>query len=162
MRTHARLIALGGLALFAGCSQPRTGLRTPNDPDPQVLRSAVRTPFAPERLRVHPLTSLSRDDANQRIITLYVELFDAWGESVKAVGLLTAEVGEVDPPLEWNIDLFDMEINGPAYDEYTRTYRFLLGDLPDWVVEGSRVRVLLQTLDSRGEPRDLFDEAVLR
>lgn len=162
MRTHARLIALGGLTLVAGCSQPRAGMRTPKDPDPQVLRSAVRTPFAPERLRVHPLTSLSRDDANQRIITLYVELFDAWGESVKAVGLLTAEVGEVDPPLQWNVDLFDMEINGPAYDPHTRTYRFVLGQLPDWVVAGSRLHVMLQTLDSRGEPRDLDDVAYLR
>ncbi len=162
MWTHARLIALGGLALLAGCSQPRTGLRTPNDPDPQVLRSAVRTPFAPERLRVHPLTSLSRDDADQRVITLHVEMLDHWEDSVKAVGLLTAEVIEGNLIRQWSVNLFDMEINGPGYDPHTRTYRFVLGHLPDWVVAGSRVRVLLQTLDSRGEPRDLFDEAVLR
>ncbi len=165
MRTHATMIALLGSILLTGCSKSGTGMRTPKIAAPEVLRSDVRTPFAPKRLRVHPLTALSRDDANQRIITLYVELFDAWGDSVKAVGLLTAEVvegGLENEERRWNVDLFDMEINGPAYDEHTRTYRFLLGDLPDWVVEGSRVRVLLQTLNAQGEPRDLYDEVDLR
>ncbi len=152
-----------GLVLVAGCRGPgKSGARTPSDPDPQVLRSAVRTPFAPARLRVHPLTSLSRDASDQRVITLYVEMLDAWEDSIKGVGLLTAEAIEGDRKRQWSIDLFDMQLNGPAYDPHTRTYRFVLGQLPEWIAPGTRMRVLLQTLDATGEPRELFDEVELR
>ena len=158
-----RLLVCLGLAVASGCTSSQgSGTRRPSVPDPQVLRSDVRTPFAPARLRVHPLTGLSTDASGRRVITLYVEMLDAWEDSVKGVGLLTAEAIDGDRTRQWSIDLFDMQLNGPAYDPHTRTYRFVLGQLPEWIVAGSKVRVLLQTLDATGEPRDIFDEAELR
>lgn len=161
-----RPIALSALLspailLLPGCSASTSGARPPADPDPAVLRSDVRTPFAPARMRVHPLTALSRDDQGERIIILYVELLDEWDDGVKGVGILRAEVTDGDQTRQWNVDLFDMAINGPAYDPHTRTYRFVLGQLPAWVASGTRVGVLLETLDSEGEPINLFDEVPL-
>ncbi len=162
MRLASIILIMSVCGVLGACSGTREGVRTPEDPDPQVLRSAVRTPFAPARLRIHPLTSLSKDQANQPVLTLYVEMLDAWEDSVKAVGLLTAEVFDGPQVRQWNVDLFDMDINGPAYDPHTRTYRFVLGQMPSWVGEISRVRVFLQTVDAAGEPLELFDETVLR
>lgn len=166
-RAGTSLCAAGLMTMVAGCADTTSGARRPERVGAEVLRSGVVTPFAPAAIRVHPLTQISRDGAGSPVIVLHIELLDAWRDGVKGVGLLRVDVSGEGESRRWDVNLYDMSINAPAYDPATRTYRLQLEKLPAWLSERggqarARIRATLQTLDSRGEAIELFDEVDLR
>jgi len=147
----------------------------------QVVRTddllAVPGPFRPSAMRVHPLTHTETRADGEPVMVLHVELKDPWGDTVKGVGQVqiqlrknsaTSTIG--DRGSRWDIDLRDLEANTSYFDSATRTYRIVLGGLPDWLdqsvrdgdAQAARVRVLFRTAKSDGEAVVLQDEFVMR
>jgi len=114
----------------------------------------------PARLRVHPLTRLSREaraDSPQDPnpvwqIALHAELRDSFGQVVKGLGRLRVELyrptsstsgGPESQDSVWNVDLRDPGENAKVFDDLvTRTYTVYLASLPAWLEEWAE----------RGEP----------
>lgn len=101
-------------------------------------------PFAATAVRIHALTHVARDEAGNGRVVLHVEFTDRWGDAVKAVGRLRAQVyrgvgltSEREPEAVWEVDLRDEALNAALYDPTTRTYRAVLGEAPGWLVSGS-------------------------
>lgn len=96
-------------------------------------------PFAPARLRLHPLSHLERDEAGlPKRLVCHAEFQDRWFDSVKACGVLEVQLyrGSTTPGMDeqvarWSVDLTDLEANARWFDPVTRTYRVQL-DLPAW------------------------------
>ncbi|MCA9293773.1 MAG: hypothetical protein KDA20_08165 [Phycisphaerales bacterium] len=94
-------------------------------------------PFEPQRVRVHGLTGLSVVNGEPRI-DAHLELFDAYGQPVKALGTCvfqlyasTGASGDLGQQLRrWVVDLTDPATNAAAYDRVTRTYRIALTEAP--------------------------------
>ncbi len=147
----------------------------------QVVRTddllAVPGPFRPSAMRVHPLTHTETRSDGEPVMVLHIELKDPWGDTVKGVGQVQVQLRKAtstttigDRGTRWDIDLRDIEINISYFDSATRTYRIVLGELPDWLdqslragsPEGARVRVLFRTAKADGETVVLQDEFVLR
>jgi hypothetical protein len=147
----------------------------------QVVRTddllAVPGPFRPSAMRVHPLTHTEIRADGDAVMVLHVELKDPWGDTVKGVGQVQVQLRRAsatstigDRGTRWDLDLREIEENVSYFDSATRTYRVVLGGLPDWldesVLEGSpeaaRVRVLFRTAKADGEPVVLQDEFVMR
>lgn len=147
----------------------------------QVVRTddllVVPGPFRPTAMRVHPLTHTETRGDGEPTMVLHVELKDLWGDTVKGVGEVQVQLRKAtttttigDRGTRWDIDLRDIETNISYFDSATRTYRIVLGGLPDWldqsVREGtpdaSRVRVLFRTSKVDGEAVVLQDEFVMR
>lgn len=166
-----RVLVLGLILLgfVAGCSRVQIVRE-------QVVRTeeglAVPGPFAPRVMRVHPLTHTEVDNQDQARIVLHVELKDSWGDTIKGVGALQVQLrgSESQERMRWDIDLRDLDSNVGYFDSATRTYRVVLGGLPDWLDsavrtgDGSRgrIRVLFRTAMADGEAVVLQDEYVLR
>lgn len=166
-------MAVIGAVLAGGCGATR-----PVDGD-GMSGVALPGPFAPELVRVYPLTHVDTDEQGRGRIVLHVELRDRWGDTVKGAGLLQVQLlrgtglGESGPSEEqvrWEIDLRDPDENAAFYDPSTRTYRVPLGDVPDWLKRsvgeasgGRRVTlsVIFRTPDGVGRERVLTDEYVL-
>ena len=137
--------------------------------------------FAPESLRVFPLTHLGRDEHGEAAIICHIELRDRWGDSVKALGPLQVQLyrpeGGVDATsavqiLIWDVALEDERENAASYDPATQTYRVVLVGLPEWIADRVdaepseprvrlELRAVLQTLGANGEERVLRDGMVL-
>ena len=151
----------------------------------QVVRTddllAVPGPFRPTVMRVHPLTHTEMNADGEPVIILHVELKDLWGDTVKGVGQLQVRLGKQGSAGEvgnrgtrWDVDLRDIEENVSYFDSATRTYRVVIGGLPDWLGDsvrntddpsgsvGARVRVLFRTAKADGETVVLQDEYVMR
>lgn len=116
---------------------------TPGTPDWGRGPIAGQDPFAATSLRIFPLTRLDVDADGKPMIVCHIEFRDAWGDSVKAAGLLQVNMsGSIGPsggrqeiaPLSWDIDLADLKRNSALYDRATRTYRIQLVDLPPALV----------------------------
>jgi len=141
----------------------------------------VWNPFAPDRMRISPLTHLSRGPDGRAQIVCHVELKDRDGLSVRGIGSLQVQLyrparGGARPgnlaeqELKWDIDLSDLEQNRTFFDRATRTYRVPLVGAPSWVEDllaswelgdrGGRVHLIatLATVGPRGEERLLKDE----
>ncbi|MBL8760364.1 MAG: hypothetical protein JNL50_03595 [Phycisphaerae bacterium] len=96
-------------------------------------------PFAPARLRLHPLSHLERDAAGLPTrLVCHAEFQDRWFDSVKACGVVEVQLyrGSATPGMDeqvarWTVDLTDLEANARWFDPVTRTYRVQL-DLPSW------------------------------
>lgn len=96
-------------------------------------------PFAPARLRLHPLSHLERDEAGlPKRLVCHAEFQDRWFDSVKACGVMEVQLyrGSTTPGMDeqvakWTVDLTDLEANARWFDPVTRTYRVQL-DLPAW------------------------------
>lgn len=168
------LIALG---VLAGCNAPRPTIPATG------ARGELWNPFAPAAMRIYPLTHLDRDDAGRARIICHIDLRDAWGESVRGVGMLRVllyrPAGELsgrldEQELAWDIDLNDLDLNTSFYDRATRTYRVPLVGVPGWVEEmlvaeeegrdlDRRLRLVatFETLGPRGAERFLRDEFVI-
>lgn len=109
-----------------------------------VVRVPAEYPFLPVSVRVYPLTHVSENREGLPAVVCHVEFLDAWGESVKAAGVLTLSVtlteggsSESSKAVEWeSVDLGDLGRNAELYDRATRTYRVQLVDLPAWIREG--------------------------
>lgn len=147
----------------------------------QVVRTddllAVPGPFRPAVMRVHPLTHTEVNADGDAVMILHVELKDPWGDTVKGVGQLQVQLRRQSATgvignrgTRWDVDLRDIEVNVSYFDSATRTYRVVIGGLPDWLDEsvkaqeavGSRVRVLFRTSKADGEAVVLQDEYVMR
>lgn len=120
------------------------GCRTPAAVPASGERGELWNPFAPASMQVYPLTHLDRDDDGRARIVAHLDLRDAWGESVRGVGMLRILLyrraeelsGRLDQQeLAWDIDLNDLELNTSFYDRATRTYRVPLVGVPGWVEE---------------------------
>lgn len=100
---------------------------------------ATLGPFAPARLRLHPLSHLDRDEAGlPKRLVCHAEFQDRWFDSVKACGVVEVQLyrGSAAPGMDeqvakWTVDLTDLEANARWFDPVTRTYRVQL-DLPAW------------------------------
>jgi len=168
------LLAIAGIGSMLGC-QGSIIFRE------QVVRTddllAVPGPFRPSAMRVHPLTHTETRVDGEAIMVLHVELKDPWGDTVKGVGQVqvqlrrdsaTSTIG--DRGTRWDLDLREIEENVSYFDSATRTYRVVLGGLPEWLDESvvagtpepARVRVLFRTAKADGEPVVLQDEFVMR
>lgn len=156
MRCRVRLFLLAaiGVSAMVGCAEtgpPEPRSFAPVDAesddamaaaagDPKVMTTA-RWPFAPERVRIHPLTRLQRSDrASDRgpYVELWMEFLDAYGHSTKGLGEIRAELSEIRDPTDmirgpriqmWSLSLNDLTTNYAHYDWTTRMYQFRL-ELP--------------------------------
>ncbi len=147
----------------------------------QVVRTddllAVPGPFRPSAMRVHPLTHTEIRSDGEPVLVLHVELKDSWGDTVKGVGQVQVQLRKAsatstigDRGTRWDIDLRQIETNISFFDSATRTYRIVLGSLPDWLdqsvragaPEAARVRALFRTAKADGEAVVLQDEFVMR
>lgn len=127
-------------ACLSACAKPGVDVDTPVPvlaPDGSVIPG----PFAPASMRIHPLTTIERDQNGQAQVVLHVELRDAWGDVIKGMGTLRVQLlrptglgggGPERVEIEWELDLGDLDANVRHYDPSTRTYRVLLGNLPAW------------------------------
>lgn len=176
-----KLLAQSGLlvcacSLMSGCLGDRIFQE-------QVVRTddllAVPGPFRPAVMRVHPLTHTELTNEGNAVMILHVELKDSWGDTVKGVGQLQVQVRKGGSTREvgnrgtrWDVDLRDIEVNVSYFDSATRTYRIVIGGLPDWLAEsvgenvqsgeGARVRVLFRTSKADGEAVVLQHEYLMR
>jgi hypothetical protein len=147
----------------------------------QVVRTddllAVPGPFRPSAMRVHPLTHTEIRSDGESVMVLHVELKDPWGDTVKGVGQVQVQLRRAtatttigDRGTRWDLDLREIEENVSYFDSATRTYRVVLGGLPDWLdesvqdgdPEAARVRVLFRTAKADGETVVLQDEFLMR
>ena len=147
----------------------------------QVVRTedllAVPGPFRPSTMRVHPLTHTETRADGAAVMVLHVELKDPWGDTVKGVGQVRVQLRRASATstignrgTRWDMDLREIEENISYFDSATRTYRIVLGGLPDWLEESvlagdpepARVRVLFRTAKADGEAVVLQDEFVMR
>jgi len=131
-------------------------------------------PFTPRVMRVHPLTHPEVDAQGNARIVLHVELKDAWGDTVKGIGRVQAQLWRenqsADNATRWDIDLRGLGDNADFHDPATRTYRIVLAGLPVWfndaVRDGTptpaRLRVLFLTADVNGTPVVMRDEITIR
>lgn len=131
-------------------------------------------PFAPKAMRIHPLTHAETDAQGQARIILHVELKDAWGDTVKGIGRVQAQIWRdgqtAEQATRWDIDLRGLNANADYYDPATRTYRIVLSGLPGWlsgavragVGDQARLRVLYLTTDVHGIPVVMRDEITIR
>ncbi len=168
------LLMLTAIVLIPGC-QGSVIFRE------QVVRTddllAVPGPFRPSVMRVHPLTHTETRADGEAVMVLHVELKDPWGDTVKGVGQVQVQLRRAsttstigDRGTRWDLDLRKIEENVTYFDSATRTYRVVLGGLPDWLDESvlagdpepARVRVLFHTAKADGEPVVLQDEFVMR
>lgn len=181
--------AVLGIAIALGLSLPGCGMG-PMDfgwTEPAKPRNDLRpgyNAFAPEAVRVFPLTHLGRDDFGAAAIVCHIELRDRWGDSVKALGPLQVQLyrqgGGVDGGsavqiLKWDVALEDERENAASYDPATQTYRLVLVGLPGWLAERVEalkegttrprirleIRAVFQTLGSNGEEKVLRDGMAL-
>ena len=136
----------------------------------------VRTPFAPARIALHPLTRVDRDERGAPMIIAYLDVRDAWDDPAKAVGALqvllyrpTGPLASVDEQhLTWDVDLSDLANNSRLYDPVTHMYRLPLLDAPAWIAPEAgrdqprlRLRIVLDTLGPKAEPRRLQDDLLI-
>ena len=126
-------------------------------------------PFAPDEMRVHPLTHTEKIGNELRLV-VHVELLDGWGDTVKGLGTIRAELERSDSQslgdgsTTWDIDISGIEKNMSYFDSVTRTYRFVFTGVPAWFVEqsGGTLRVLFRTARSNGDINALRDEYQVR
>lgn len=176
--TAAAIMGLAACAVGAGLGAGLGGCRSQGT---VVREQVVRTeeglvlpgPFAPKAMRIHPLTHQEIGPAGGARVVLHMELKDAWGDSVKGIGRVQAQVwreGESqDRAVRWDVDLRSLEENARFYDPATRTYRIVLGGLPGWLDEavragrggGGRLRVLFLGTEVDGTAIVLRDEGVI-
>ncbi|MEM7755173.1 MAG: hypothetical protein AAF297_06015 [Planctomycetota bacterium] len=101
-------------------------------------------PFAPDSMRVYPLTHVEAGEGEDPRIVLHLELRDRWGDTVKGTGRVRVRLYRGDATgglagaaqqrqeLVWDVDLTDLRLNASLFDPSTRTYRVVLGELPEW------------------------------
>jgi hypothetical protein len=168
---------LASLPLLSACSgggvsikglDPSPVLSTATLPAAAFESGATRTvngatvryinPFAPETLRIHPLTRFINDpvDGDPRI-EAHFELADTHGDPVKALGIVSFQLYRDDDssgsPIQlerWQVDLTDPAANAEPYDRVTRTYRLSLRGVPDTITPTTRLLILAQFASPEG------------
>lgn len=140
----------------------------------EILRNdqgmIVPGPFAPDTMRVHPLTHAERVEGEQRIV-VHMELTDGWGDTVKGTGTVRIALERLggralsDETTAWDIDLSEISASMAYFDPVTRTYKFVLTGLPGWFAGGERGRLRVLYRTARGDGtvrvmRDVFEVGV--
>lgn len=103
----------------------------------EAAAAAEDWPFKPARMRVHPFTSIDRDEASgDLVLEARVELLDPMGDPTKGVGDFRFELyaeprqasraGEGRRLAHWRVPMRTVEKSGRFYDPITRTYSFKL------------------------------------
>jgi len=97
-------------------------------------------PFAPESIRVHPLSRIKYGADGTLQVQGRIEFLDRDGCSTRGIGMLKiilagSSNGGSHTESSWESDLNDLETNSQYYDEVTRTYLYGLslenaGDVP--------------------------------
>jgi len=99
-----------------------------------------RDAFAPARLRVHPLTRITRDGKGAPVFVCHIVLRDALGQVARCLGVAQVELVGADAQGKpvgaalrvWQVDLRDPLENAAAFDDVvTRTYALHLGAPPE-------------------------------
>jgi len=139
--------------LSPGCGQPtakKPPVTRPTDSraegtagkaeDKTAGRSLANVPtgFAPARIGILPLTELSRSGGSSQaaVLTIYLDLLDAFGSHIKAPGVLRFELYEYVPrsaePKGQRIAVWpDIDVTNPAennryWQDFLRAYEFTL------------------------------------
>jgi hypothetical protein len=114
-------------------------------------RHASEWAYAPNSIKVHPLTRIRIPDATKTetdaegpdkkepIIVVHVEFLDGDGFSCRGVGELRVEVHAKKGGLlgEAVVDLRDPDVNRLRFDPVTRTYRIHFNKLPKGLREAN-------------------------
>ena len=121
----------------AGCEIPD------NPADPNISPARWRQDtigaacvFTPERIRIIGLTEIIPDAGlgDETVLSIYVDIFDAWDSHIKAPATFRFELYEFVPRssesrgdrlMIWpDIDLTDPAVNNSYWHDYLRTYNF--------------------------------------
>lgn len=124
-----------------------------------AARSGVN-PFPAASVEVHPLTRVTRESDGRVRIDAHVELFDAFGQATRDVGILRFELyrggGSAEDASErqqavWEVDLREAGASARQFDRVTRTYVAPLLDAPEWLGAAARATLLVvfEGLDGR-------------
>jgi hypothetical protein len=172
----AAILPVAALALGAFACAPEGPARAGDAPPELAAWTPDAAAFLPVRLRVHPLTRLTKDVAGTPVLALHLELRDGANQVVKCLGVVRAEVVKPEagaPVQRWEVDLRDPRPNADAFDDVvTRTYALRLGSLPEELVRladapanaesaGLRVRARFLFKDAAGEVRQVEGEGML-
>jgi hypothetical protein len=131
-------LAAAAACSLAGCASQGAGNDAGDRGAPDPGRAEADA-FAPRELRVHPLTRLQlKPETGPPHIDAHIELLDAAGDTVKAMGRLTFVLYSGERVRQarrqiaiWEVSGFDdPDLNAQAFDHITRTYRFRLEGLP--------------------------------
>lgn len=130
----------------------------------------------PKELRISPLTRVETDERGEAMLTVHLELVDAWGHSGKWLMLARVEVSENEKSsadeknggggktvptageARVDLDLTDPAVNAAAFDWITRTYVVRVKNLPTWATQRGAngwVRAAVGWVDVGGERRVL-------
>lgn len=166
---------LAALVVSPGCGSDGAG-RAGGDAPPELVEwSPDRAAFEPARLRVHPLTRVTRDPDGAAVLACHIELRDATHQVVKCLGVARVRLrtGQAPTPGDgaaraWEIDLRDPAANAEAFDDVvTRTYALRLGSLPEQLARladapggaaneaAFAVEVVFLFKDAQGDVREL-------
>lgn len=147
---YAGLLSL--VLLFWGCGQPASRPAAVRGADSRVEgtagkgedRTTARSPanvptgFAPARIGILPLTELGRsgDGGQAAVLTIYLDMLDAFGSHIKAPGVLRFELYEYVPrsaePRGQRITVWpDVDVTNPVennryWRDFLRAYEFAL------------------------------------
>jgi hypothetical protein len=145
--TRSILVLALGAAALAGCGNKGAGRAGDVLPADFVSWDPDRESFQPARIRIHPLTRITREAGGAgkdgaEVLICHVELRDRFDQVVKCLGLVQVELVAADaqgrprsesaaPERVWQVDLRDPSHNAAAFDDIvTRTYALHLGALP--------------------------------
>lgn len=162
---RSRLILLSAciaLAALPGCQPASTG--NAGSSRPGTVAEVVQWPFAPESIRVHPLSRIKFGPGDSKPqVQGRVEFLDQDGFSTRGVGtlkiILAGSSGSGShAESRWECDLNNLETNSQYYDEVTRTYLYSLSlhetdDVP--------LEPILHVTLALPDGRVLSDEAVI-
>lgn len=146
-RTIFSLTACAAIALLAGCVTV-----SESNPTPPLIKTSRPETGTPTKVVVSPLTRVGIDPSGDAALFLHIDFRDSEDRSIKAFGLLRAELFQAaapatpaadpsaaQPARSWDADLADPVRNSLSYDEMiTRTYTINLGGIPEWLVRWSR------------------------
>lgn len=166
-------VALALFAFLGACdvSLKQTSANARAERGPERPRLA----FPPVRMSIHPLSRIVEDPkTGGRRIEAHVELIDAHDHLVKGLGQFRFEVAEIGgEPLRlpdgsrmnWRVDARTPESASAPFDPLTRTYRFVLTDLPtnrDREALRLRVTFIPLTGERLSDERDVRIESTTR
>lgn len=111
---------------------PRAGHADETPPE-LVLWTPDPGAFEPARMRIHPLSRITRGADGEAELVCHLELRDSSNQVVKCLGVASVELPGADEPTpRWEVDLRDVNANADAFDDVvTRTYTLRLGGLPE-------------------------------
>lgn len=160
MRSRSILLsACVALVVLPGCQSASTGSKQTG-----TVAEVAQWPFAPESIRVHPLSRIKFGPEDRKPqVQGRVEFLDRNGFSTRGIGTLKiilagSSSSGSHAESRWECDLNNLETNSQYYDEVTRTYLYSLSlDKADDVPLEPSLHVVLALPDGRV----LSDEAVI-